>query len=597
MLRGLASMGRRGPALLFAGASAAMLLFQIGYVFEAGDQLQYLLLPYREMFADFLPGDWFTWHTSHYHQTYAWVIRAIHGACGATHFAHGVFVVHVLNLAWFGYALLRLARALGLGHFEAAFAVATFALVRQIGLGGAVVNHEGLVPADLALAPFLLACAAYAERRTLWLGVHLGIAGFLHANYAALGPLALFPLAAGQCWQDVTSTATPAPWPQTAARNVLQLVAAVALFTLIALPTLWLMIIAFIARDSAPQAVALTLFVRSPHHYDLASLRHDEFYYATVLALATLPFLLGQVGPTRGRAAHLQLMASLSAVVALGVVGSGLHVLPLARLFPWRMSIPLFALCLFGVARALSVFVQRRELLRALWLVGLCFVMTCFAQTDPLESSPWTSLHRAAAYGGGLLVLATLLVVLRAGVLRRVRELAGVAITLLAAALAWSVVHTDRWQGPQFVRPRGLHLFDARIALTTPARPLFTLIRDSTPPDARFLIPPGQSQFRLQARRAIFVDWKCTPMKGDEALEWQRRMLAAMGTTEFPTRGYALPRASDSAYFARPLADLANLARREGMTHILARRDARPAAGLKRTLQFGPLAVYELLPP
>src|ERR1700753_2703948 len=50
-------------ALPFSLATAALLLFQIGYSFETGDQLQYLLLPYREIFPNFLPGDWFTWQT------------------------------------------------------------------------------------------------------------------------------------------------------------------------------------------------------------------------------------------------------------------------------------------------------------------------------------------------------------------------------------------------------------------------------------------------------------------------------------------------------------------------------------------------------
>jgi hypothetical protein len=181
-------------ALPFACATAALFLFQLGYGFETGDQLQYLLLPYREIFPNFLPGDWFTWQTSHYHLTFAWLVRALYAVSGAGGFSRSMLIAHCVNLALFGFAIWRLARALQLGLFEASFAILVFGCVRQVGLAGAVINHAALVPADLALAPFLLACAAYCERRTLRMGVWLGVSGLLHANYALLGPLLLFPL-------------------------------------------------------------------------------------------------------------------------------------------------------------------------------------------------------------------------------------------------------------------------------------------------------------------------------------------------------------------------------------------------------------------
>jgi hypothetical protein len=159
------------------------------------------------------------------------------------------------------------------------------------------------------------------------------------------------------------------------------------------------------------------------------------------------------------------------------------------------------------------------------------------------------------------------------------------------------VTHSRYWQGDAFRAPRGLHWLDADIALAPQHRPLYEAIAERTPADARFLVPPGQSQFRLQARRAIFVDWKCAPMRGDEALEWQRRMLLAMGLPEFPARGYGLPRAADNAYLSRPLAELAQLARTQKLTHLLAfRQPGRQPPGLKHLFDSGRYAVYEVLP-
>lgn len=566
-------------ALPFSLGAAALLLFQLGYGFEIGDQLQYLLLPYRQLFPDFLPGDWFTWHTSHYHESFAWIVRQLY-ALDSQHLPRAVFVAHALNLVALGYALWRLARALHLGLFEAILTVASFALVRQIGLAGAVLNHAMFVPADLALPPFLLAAAAYAERRTLALGAWLGLSGLLHANYAVLGPLVLMPLEAAR----VRDT-----------QGFRRLALACLLFALIAAPTLYVVVGSFLVSDAAPRAVAVTLFVRSPHHYDLGSMRADEFYYAFVLALLSLPRFLRRVGPERAFAAHLQLTVAMLSAIVLGVIGSGLHVLALTRLFPWRMSIPLFALLLLAAASTLRGLFRQRRWLELSWAIGGCVVMLSFAQTDPLENSPWLALPLVAAGGGALFGAATLLVL--SG--WRVRALLVPLLVALSIALAFSVVRTPYWQGAAFVPPRGLHWLDGQVRLETPPRYLYAWIREHTPNDARFLIPPGQSSFRMHARRSIFVDWKCAPMKGDEALEWKRRMLAAMGTNKIPTRGYMLPRAADVAYAARPLSDLSQLARSENMTHILARgrasRASAQAAGLRVMFEHGGYVVYEIV--
>lgn len=572
-------LARTLTGLLFASASAALLVFQVGYGFEVGDQLQYLLLPYRALFPNYLPGDWFTWQTSHYHATFAWIIRGIYALAGEAGFAHGVFAVHLLNLGAFGYAIWRLASALGFGFFEASFTLGWFALVRQMGLGGAVVNHAALVPADLALAPFLLACAAFCEGRRLALGAWLGLAGFLHANYAALGPVVLFPLEALR---------------MRSARELKPLAASVLLFALIAAPTLWLMLSAFAVRDAAPAAVAVTLYVRSPHHYELASMRPDEFYFAAVLFALSLPRWLREAGPAHSYSAHLQLMAAMAAALCAGVIGSGLHVTPLSRLFCWRMSIPWFALLLLAAASALRSFARQRRWLALGWAVCGCAIMTTFAQSDPLEQSPWNDLPLAAASAGAAFALASAFA-LRAWPARTLILPLGSGAAL---ALALSVVRTPLWQGAQFRPPRGLHFLDAPVVLESRARALFTQIRAGTPEDARFLIPPGLNPFRMHARRAIFVDWKCTPMKGDEALEWKRRMLLAMGTSDFPARGYDLPRAADRAYNARPLRELAALARSEGMTHVLVRGrrsgEERAQSGLRKLFDVSDYGVYEL---
>jgi hypothetical protein len=563
--------------LPFALATASLLLFQLGYSFEAGDQLQYLLLPYREIFPNFLPDDWFTWRTSHYHVSFAWLVRGVHALSGdPAGFARGMFAVHCLNLALFGVAIWRLARAVGVGLLEASFSVLAVGAIRQVGLAGALVNHAGLVPSDLALAPFLLACAAFCERRSLAMGAWLGVSGLLHANYAVLGPLVLFPLEFGR---------------ERSARAPAGFVRSVAAFSVLAAPSLVMLFGTFLARDTAPAAVAVTLFVRSPHHYDLMAMRADEFYFAALLLLISGPYWFSPAPKHEAYRAHRQLIAAMLVVLAIGALGSGFHIVALARLFAWRMSIPLFLLLLLAAGAALRRYALLRDWVGLCWFIAGCALLSTFAQRDPLEPSAWNAAPGLAA--GTLLAFGAATAAQLFGPRRRALVMVSLLGDALAVGLALSVacIRPDG-SGP----PLGLHVLDARIEIEPRLRKLFSMVRERTPEGARFLIPPGQNQFRLHARRAVYVDWKCAPMKGDEALEWKRRMLLVMGTHDFPARGYELPRVADGLYYARPLQDLIALARAEGLTHLLLRRSqvTQPDPGLRKSFSAGEYVVLEL---
>src|SRR5205814_2554572 len=112
------------------------------------------------------------------------------------------------------------------------------------------------------------------------------------------------------------------------------------------------------------------------------------------------------------------------------------------------------------------------------------------------------------------------------------------------------------------------------------------------------LIPPSLIGFKLQARRAVYVDWKCIPMKGEEAAEWKRRMLAALGTEDFPLRGYDLRKGSGEVYLHRDLRQLAELAHREHLDYLVASRNAKskPDMGLEPAFVSGGWRVYRVLP-
>jgi hypothetical protein len=128
------------------------------------------------------------------------------------------------------------------------------------------------------------------------------------------------------------------------------------------------------------------------------------------------------------------------------------------------------------------------------------------------------------------------------------------------------------------------------------AHELYDRIREVTPEHASFLISPSLLGFRLHTRRAAYVDWKCAPMKGVEALEWERRMLAVLGLTEFPNFGYDLRTWSEERYNRRNLQLLADLARREQLDFVIASRRSPPpaSAGLEAYFTAGHWRVYRV---
>jgi hypothetical protein len=85
--------------------------------------------------------------------------------------------------------------------------------------------------------------------------------------------------------------------------------------------------------------------------------------------------------------------------------------------------------------------------------------------------------------------------------------------------------------------------FLGALKMPTDSREYLTLCdwaREHTPPDAIFLVPPGEFAFRLRARRAIVVNFKAVPQLSRELLEWERRLkcVASLDDLRALPRGY-----------------------------------------------------------
>ena len=210
------------------------------------------------------------------------------------------------------------------------------------------------------------------------------------------------------------------------------------------------------------------------------------------------------------------------------------------------------------VAAAIALYfagTMTREL-RALWLFSLiaCAITTtsallmAYAGLESLTQLFWA---RIAPFGQ--LACEVLIVSV---VIRHVHARTRIGVTALALfALAFAL-----WRSP---RGSGLtttpYAYRSEIALTT-------WVREQTPIDALFLVPPGFGKFRLLARRAVVADIKSPPLRPDLLVAWYRRLCAASGASRARTKSEL-----NELYARRTLVELTAIAHAFGAEYIVAR--------------------------
>ena len=573
-------------ALLFSLIGGIVLLYRIPYGFETNDQFQYFILPYRSIYSPFLVGDWFTWQTSHYHLTFSWLIRGLHALFGEGGFPIAVFAVHCAVLCGLAFSLFRLARAIDGGLPASIVGLFVIAFVRRMGIAETTINHGVLLPADMALPLYLIAVSHWIEKSYIKTGVFLGLAGFIHANYAVLGPATI---------------AIPELIVLSRSRDYRSTLKMVSPYLIIASPTLLGIVASFLSTDSAPEALAVLFTVRSPHHYTPTFVNSIDLVFIGALALASLPHFLS-LNHVRFRQLSIWGVLLLSQVIA--IVATEVQQATLIRLFLWRLSLSFMVVGAVGVGASLDRAWRTRDWAR--WFCGLSgvVVVAAFSTKGSVLYAPSIELR---GFGWMLPSLLLLLFYIPANntkhpyirPFRYVFAVFPIGYAMLLSSGLGLVSRGDgiEWESAYTKWSRFQRLNTDLIIGKKRQSPILDWISRKTPRDASFLIPPGTNGFRFEAQRAAFVDWKCCPMKGEEIREWKRRMLAVMGTKRFPAKGYALHRVSNRMYHARSLKELAALARQEGLSHILAKKETGyRAAGLKKLKKKAGWTVFNVRP-
>lgn len=510
--------GPRGG--LYGGLELAVVLlasvcFALGFGFHFGTDNQpiYLIDALRLLHPTILHADWFCAETTHYHRAFTWLAAPLMALSPA-----GWGIVAALQTAAVAgaLALYALARAI----VPRRLALATFLLTLAFafrseteGLAASYIFNEAFQPSTLGGLGLLLALPLFAAGRWLACGLVLAVAGLLHENYLVLdfGAFTIALLLLGR--EGLLGRAARVLGPSLA--------------VLLALLPL---IVRTAAGDGGdPQEAQRILFeVRGPHHY---APRVFMGAFAPLLAWVVLGVSVGW--SALGSAAGRRLAAALVGILAVlwgGTVLSTAIVVPqVVRLFVWRLA-------------------PFSDLLGQFMLVAGALMLLA----DPRRVSALPP-QRIALIGGSLSLLLAL-------------NYRGGAMTPLLVALVGAVLVA--WLGSlvteRFARepvrrawPRVLPLLavlGGLAAIRDPAvkavdraidrpeihdglkpddRALLEWMRTESPEDARFLAPPDMSAVRFVGHRAVVVDWKSSPIRPAELIEWLQRVRDLTGDPAF----------------------------------------------------------------
>ncbi len=490
----------RSPRYLFIGLCLALYLIRFGYSYGQSDQDEFLPLLLHRMDPPLLANDWFVQTQQASFSIRAYFALVLHGLALVFPLPLAVFVLYVVSWGGMAHGVFRLAGWLSGNRLAAFIAVPAVLLATpQWTLGGNDFAHGMLVPSMTAWALGLQGLVAALEGRLTAAGAWIGVATWMQAlvglQLALLGALVALLARTG------------------AGSNVFRLIG---LYALMAAPALAPL---FYQQFTAAPLPEVDLFYvmaqfRNPHHY-----LFDSFTTPSIIRFSLL-VAGGLAGWYLARpfvdAHRLRMVVGILAVIAMIGAGTyvateGWHVLAIAKLQLFMLTVPAKPLLITGIAAALAWRLPAPISAGMVWI---------------LDRSTW-----------------------QAGVLGLL--LVGTGSLHLAGNRAWS----------QRIYP--LSEVDA------PEAVMEAWVREHTPVNAVFATPPALSSFRTGAQRAIVVNHKAFPYRDADIAVWFDRLLD-MAPISLPERTDAtLMAALDAAYDTLTPAQLAERADRYGFDYAV----------------------------
>ncbi len=468
-------------------APACVASAAIGFALKNGMQYgrsnhwQYLLHGLHAADSTFLSSDWFTTRTEAHHQVFNGLVRLaassgkpevmlglLNGACSL------IFVCTLFFI---------IARFVTRPLLPFSLVVLLASGIPIDGLGDSNILLPYFVPSVFAGVVLLASFACLLYSRYSAAGLLAGAGCAMHGNFLLLiGPLWGLLL----IFDGSSRTKSRVAW------------------LLIPWVAAWFAHLGYflaIIRDPAPSAEARRIFwdIYAPFHYRPLTWSWREYVeFAAVTLGGLIAAIQSRIVFGRTAVAIIAAVASIFAIGAIGTIGWSVDFI--TALYTWRLAPFLVVAAL--VAIALAVTESGASPIRRM---GLAIAFALLLR-----------LARMPAVPCGCIVLAGVLSILcdRVGRVPGWGRTAfqvgiGVAASLLVGA---TLARQGLWRRDMFRR-----------AYRPAEESLYTWCRENTDPGAVFIIPPNLAPFRLEARRAVLIDWKCMPLLPHDQLEWRRR--------------------------------------------------------------------------
>ena len=528
---------RLGPPAFVVVALTVAAYLRVGYGYGTGDHEELLPQLLRALDPTLFSADPYLLNEeTGFSVRFVWLglLRAL---CVVMPPPVAVFVVSVAAWAGVSWAAFRLSTTLVPSRTAATLAVlASYATIYWTPGSNALISPT-LAPESIAWAPALLAVAAFLRGRPLVAAVLLGVTAWVQTLMGLQIGLLLGLVAV---WQ----MADGAPLRALRGAATFGLVFAVVAAPIL-LPTLWTQVGAPPLPDDGLTTFTVTAWLRQAHHYLLSAQPLGvlvKFAIVIAVGVAGLVALRRRGEPP---VQHLRTTARMLAMIAV-----------------------LVAVYVAGTEGAESLTVAKMQFFR-LTLIAKLVLLTWASGAAVAAVPPRWREAADRALDRPRLGWAT------AG---------AVAVLTVAAGVADVGRPGAMWHPREHA---GTDLYRTEME-----------IRESTPRDARFLVPPSTTTFRSHALRSVAINFKPTTFRDDKMHEWLARIRTVAPAPLPDLTGDAVMawRASlDSAYFAHTPAGWARLGDTFGADYALVDREQTPTppAG-EPVIERGRWAVYAL---
>ncbi len=513
----------------FAVTFGVIVTFVIsGYQFGRSNHTVYLLDVLHKMNPRQLGQDWFTTETFQYHALFGLLTRAVWRFLEPSFFFMYLGLTVLLHVAWF-----RITRRLGGGRFAYMISVALlYVSGAGTSLGGyGFLQDSALLPSNISAVALLWAILFWMLGRPGAAGLAMAVAAAFHLNYAVVVPVLWLLMFAFDGWDYKQNRVEPVPRPWFFTQWISGKRLVGAIFALGASAISIALALRAMPKGLPPMPLKdfLDLYVhlRHPHHYDprtWPTIMWVMTSWAMLPAIwmmwrvhrplvATSPVRQAYRRATRVLVLFLLILGFAGAVAGYTFINERFVQMSLYRfsIFPHLLATVMTAIWLAEL-KPLRGFTKP---LVAIALPGaMAYFVYRFVDGNQLRiEDPFLS----QANAGVLMILAGLfcgpLLVLIIDRLFTHREALYASATLALISL------TALFGSPQrfglMVPPENPSMDELANWARNPQR---------TGMDALFLMPPDDEMFRLQARRAIVVNFKGVPQLSTELPAWRDRL-------------------------------------------------------------------------